>query len=527
MTLRADPEDLVLHERIFQPHFVVNALRDRLQRPLVKTADGRVITAGEFRDLVSCCAQALRRLGIDGNARVGILSPNRPDVLCITAACLLEKYVLVPLHPAGSLDDHLYVVDDAEIDVLIFDPAQFSERADAIRQRTGTVKKFVSFGPSAIGVDLYELMAAVTPGPLVAPVLSGEEPYRLSYTGGTTGKPKAIVGTHRTGLAVLQIQLAEWEWPTEIRQLICAPLSHAGAAMFLPTLLRGGWILVLPNFDPLKVMEAIQEHRITCVMLVPTMIYALLDHPRLHEFDLSSLETVFYGASAMSPGRLREAIAKFGRIFFQFYGQVEAPMTITVMRRQEHDPDIPLRLASCGRPVPWLHVALLDDDCREVPTGEPGEICVRGPLVMSGYLKRPAETASAFGGGWLHTGDVAIRDEEGFFRIVDRKKDMIVTGGFNVYPREIEDVLSEHPSVSNAAVIGVPDARWGEAVKAIVVLKADARPCAEELIALVRQKKGPVQAPKTIEFVERLPLTPVGKPDKKALRRQYSSPAYG
>jgi fatty-acyl-CoA synthase len=250
------------------------------------------------------------------------------------------------------------------------------------------------------------------------------------------------------------------------------------------------------------------------------MIYALLNHPRLAEFDLSSLETVFYGASAMSPTRLREAIAKFGPVFFQFYGQVEAPMTITVLRRSEHDVDNPHRLASCGRPVPWVDVALLDDKFREVPPGEAGEICVRGPLVMAGYLNRPELTAEALAGGWLHTGDIAVRHPDGFLRIVDRKKDMIITGGFNVYPREIEDVLSCHPAVSNCAVIGIPDEHWGEAVKAVVVLRNGATTCVDELKAFVRDRKGPIQTPKSVDFVSAIPLTPVGKPDKKKLRTQ-------
>jgi fatty-acyl-CoA synthase len=254
------------------------------------------------------------------------------------------------------------------------------------------------------------------------------------------------------------------------------------------------------------------------------MIYALLDHPRFDEFDLSSLETIFYGASAMSPTRLREAIARFGPVFFQFYGQSEAPMSLTILRRAEHQPDDPMRLTSCGRPVPWVEVALLDDQNRPVAMGEPGEICARGPLVMGGYHNKPEQTAEALAGGWLHTGDVAVADDEGFLRIVDRKKDMIVTGGFNVYPREIEDVLGGHPFVSNCAVVGVPDARWGEAVKAVVVLRPGAAPCADELIALVRARKGSVQAPKTIDFVDAIPVTALGKADKKTLRARYATP---
>ncbi len=293
--------------------------------------------------------------------------------------------------------------------------------------------------------------------------------------------------------------MAEWEWPCPPRVLACTPLSHAGAALFLPTLLKNGTLLVLPRFDPVAAMQAIQEHRINCMMLVPTMIYALLDHPRFGEFDLSSLETVFYGASAISPARLKEAIERIGPVFFQFYGQAECPMAITVMRKAEHDVNDPRRLASCGRPVPWVHVELLDSNNGPVRDGEPWEICVRGPLVMDGYRDNPELTAQTFAGGWHHTGDVAVRDPGGFLRIIDRTKDMIVTGGFNVYPREIEDILAEHPAVAQSAVIGVPHSKWGEAVKALVVLRAGQAVSAEELIDWVAQRKGSFQAPKTVD----------------------------
>jgi fatty-acyl-CoA synthase len=196
-------------------------------------------------------------------------------------------------------------------------------------------------------------------------------------------------------------------------------------------------------------------------------------------------------------------------------------MTITVLRKEEHRVGDPARLASCGRPVPWLDVTLLDDHGDEVEAGDPGEICVRGPLVMKEYLNKPEETAAAFEFGWLHTGDVARADDEGFLTIVDRKKDMIITGGFNVFPRELEDVLSSHPAVSAAAVIGIPDEKWGEAVKAVVVRRPGADVEAAELIDLVKARKGSVSAPKSVDFVDAIPLSPLGKPDKKSLRAQY------
>jgi fatty-acyl-CoA synthase len=212
---------------------------------------------------------------------------------------------------------------------------------------------------------------------------------------------------------------------------------------------------------------------------------------------------------------------RFGPVFMQLYGQSEAPNCVTTLRRAEHDPAYPERLASCGMPSAGVQVKLLDDDGHEVPVGEVGEICCRGPLVMAGYWNKPEETEKAFRHGWLHTGDLARRDADGYLYIVDRSKDMIISGGFNVFPREVEDVLTRHPDVAAAAVIGVPDPKWGEAVKAVVVLRPGATPNAEALIALVRDAKGVVQAPKSVDFTDALPVTGLGKPDKKAIRAQY------
>src|SRR5688500_14450310 len=223
---------------------------------------------------------------------------------------------------------------------------------------------------------------------------------------------------------------------------MCTPLSHAGAAFFVPTVMKGGSLYVLARFDPAEVLRTIEEQRITATMLVPSMLYALMDHPDSRTRDLSSLETVYYGAAAINPVRLAEAIERFGPIFAQYYGQSEAPMAITYLARGDHTP---ARLSSCGRPSALLRTALLDEDGKPVAVGEPGEICVAGPLLAAGYWNLPDATAETFRDGWLHTGDVAREDADGFWYIVDRTKDMIVTGGFNVFPREVEDVIATHP----------------------------------------------------------------------------------
>jgi len=513
-----DPTDL--HRDVYMPDLMAYALSSDPDRPCVYLGD-QVLTKGGVRDEVSRYCQAYASIGVTQGSRMAILSSNRPEVLYQMAANQITGCRGAALHPMGSLEDHVYVLEDSGCEFLIFDPPAFGARAAEIKERLPHLT-LLGFGPSDVGDhDLLALTAPFEPAPLMPARVNGDDVAGLAYTGGTTGKPKGVMSTYRSGSTMLKIQMSDWEWPDELRFLMCTPLSHAGAAFFVPTLLLGGSLVVLPYFEPGSVLKAIQDYRITATMLVPTMLYMVMDHPDFDTADLSSLETVYYGAAAMSPTRLQEAIDKLGPIFFQYYGQAECPMTITVLKKNEHDRDNLDRLATCGRPVPWVHVALLDDEGNVVPRGEPGEICVQGPLVMNGYLNKPDQTAEAFEFGWLHTGDIAREDEDGFYTIVDRKKDMIVTGGFNVFPREVEDVISTHPSVANVAVVGVPDEKWGEAVKAVVVLRPGASVDGDELIELVKQHKGAVQAPKSVEFVEAIPVSPLGKADKKTIRAQY------
>jgi len=518
----APPPPSALHRPVTVPDLLVRALDAHPDRPAVYLGD-QVLTSRQLRDQISCICQAYAAIGIHQGSPVAMLSRNRPEVLMAMGANMVTGCRVTSLHPMGSLEDQAYVLEDTGTETLVFDPDAFSQRAEALAAMVPGVKRLLALGPTPVGADLMAEASAHHPAPLRPPPVAPEDVAGLAYTGGTTGKPKGVMGTYRGGAAMTTIQMAEWEWPEETRFLICTPLSHAGAAFFVPTLLRGGSIVVLPGFDPATVLETIERHRITATMVVPTMLYALLDHPDLATRDISSLETVYYGAAAISPTRLAEAIERMGPIFFQFYGQAECPMTITVLRKAEHDVTRPERLASCGRPVPWLDVALLDDQCRPVAHGEPGEICCRGPLVMEGYWKKPEQTAEALAGGWLHTGDVARADDEGFLTIVDRKKDMIVSGGFNVFPREVEDVISTDPDVSAVAVIGVPDDTWGEAVKAVVVPRPGVEIDPARLIALVKARKGSVHAPKSVDVIDAIPLSPLGKPDKKALRERYWS----
>ena len=516
MTAAYDP----LRAPVSESHLLVQALQTFPDR-VAFFHDGGELTYAQLEAKISQFVQALTALGLAPGEHVGVLCGNRMETLFVTLSANMLGLVLVPLHPRGSAADHRYIVDDAQIRTLIFDPAYYAARARELCD--AGVTKLISLGPDHAGTDLVEAAQARVPAKLRAPVVAADALCRISYSGGTTGVPKGIMGTYGMMLTKTLIQITDWEWPSEIRQLVCAPLSHAGGSVVLPTLMRGGSLIVLQTFDPAAVFRAIEQHRITCVLLVPTMIYALLDHVDFSKHDLSSLEAIYYGASPMSPARLREGIERLGQVFFQFYGQTEAPMSVCVLRRAEHDPRSLDRLASCGRPASWVRVALLDDNGAEIEGGAPGEICVQGPLVTPGYWRKPEETRAAFEGGWLHTGDIAVRQADGLLRIVDRKKDMIISGGFNVFAREVEDVIAEHPAVSACAVIGVADAHWGEAVTAIVVCKPEASVPADDLVALVKARKGAVQAPKRIIFVDQLPITGLGKPDKKALRAQYAA----
>ncbi len=510
----------ILRKPISSNHFVAQALSRDLDRLVLIGVDGERVTAGDMRDAVSRLQQLFESLEPKPR-RAAILAKNRVELVFVSNAFSFAEIVTTTLHPMGSLEDYLYVLNDAEIDTLVYDADRYETTVQDLKARAPQIRHFLSMGDSEIGENVMKAAQRFTPRQLEAPLIDPTAMRGIAYSGGTTGSPKGIMVTHQSIVTSTILQLTDWEWPHEIRHLICAPLSHAGASVLNPILMKGGHMVVMEAFNPLDAMRLIEEHRITSVLMVPTMVISMLDHPQFGEFDLSSLEVVFYGASAFPVARLKDAIEKLGPIFMQFYGQAEAPMSISVMRRKDHDLTNPERLAGCGRPTSLAEVALLDDDLNEVPDGEPGEICVRGPLVMGGYLNKAEQTEEVFKGGWLHTGDVAVRSADGFLRIVDRKKDMIISGGFNVYAREVEDVIVDQPGVRQAAVIGVPDPKWGEAVKAVVVIEPGASISADEIIAAVRARKGAIHAPKTVDFVDALPLTAIGKPDKKALRQRY------
>lgn len=496
---------------------VLRALARRADHLAFRQAD-REFSGRATADLIARMQRVIGDIAPRGS-RVALLGGNRAEIWCAGIAAQLSGMVVSWLHPLASLDNQRGQLEAYGADLLIVDAVNHGARGCELAADPQLGCQHLALGPAGHAPDLLALCeqaGSCTPVDLSRP----DEIATINFTGGTTGKSKGAVRRHSVLAASTVAIMADFDLPETPRYLAAGPISHVTGTKILPTLLRGGSVHLLPRFDVGEFCSVVERQKINTTTLVPTMIYSLLDSDMVDRADLSSLELLLYGASAMSPSRLVEGIERIGPIFSQLYGQTEC-YPIAVMPKADHDPARPEILASCGFPVTSCDVRLLGDDGNAVAAGEAGEICVRGPYVMDYYLDEPELTEETLAGGWLRTGDVARADEEGRLFIVDRKKDMIVTGGFNVYPREVEDVLAGAPGVAAAAVIGVPDPRWGEAVTAIIVPRTDERIDPEALIALVRSRCGNVQAPKRIEIADSLPLTSIGKIDKKALRHRY------
>ncbi|PWU24771.1 MAG: acyl-CoA synthetase [Candidatus Rokuibacteriota bacterium] len=481
---------------------------------------GGSLTYFAVRRLIGRLQAAMAAAGLRKGQTAAFLSANSAETWCAGVAAQGLGLTVTWLHPLGALGDHLDVIEDSGASVLVVDPRTHGQRGGELAEKAaGQLDVVLTMARADFGRDI---MAAAENIGAAAPVdLATADDYAIiNYTGGTTGKPKGAIRRHRATAGYALSIVADFEIPDVPRYLAASPITHVAGSKVLPALLLGGTVHLMKGFDPEEFLATIEREKINFTLMVPTMIYVLLDHPRLDRTDLSSLRLLLYGASPMSPSRLAEGLERIGPVFSQLYGQTEC-YPVSVLRKADHDPRLPELFASCGFPVGSCSVTLRGDENEEVQPGEPGEICVRAPHAMEHYWKRPEQTAEAFKGGWLHTGDIARADERGYLYIVDRKKDMIVSGGFNIYPREVEDVLSSHPDVAMAAVIGVPHEKWGEAVTALIVAKSGAQPSSQALTQLVRDRKGALHAPKQIEFVESLPLTAVGKVDKKVLRAKY------
>jgi fatty-acyl-CoA synthase len=461
------------------------------------------VRAGRWRAL-------LHDLGLTQGARIAAYSGNSAHLIPAMLGVISGGYVFTPLNGRASVDDLCHVLRDAGVQVLLHSSTADGSVLEALRESAGPL--------ILVPLDAVESNQSGSEREDVSSVTDASLAM-LTYTGGTTGMPKGVSQSHRAVVQCLMTELAEWPWPRTPRLLVATPLSHGGRHLLLPTLWRGGLVVVLPSAETESIADAIRIWRVNCMFAVPSIMYRLLDRDREQDVDLASLEMMAYGGSPIDGTRLAEAIERWGAIFVQLYGQSEAPNMLAALQPEDHDLERKHLLRSCGRPILGVSLTIRDQDDHEAEAGVVGEICVRGRIVMDGYWNRPEETAAVFRDGWLRTGDLAYCDEDGYIYIVDRAKDMIITGGVNVFSREVEVALLAHPAVEDAIVIGVPDREWGEAVTAVVV--ASEAVSEGDLKAFVRSRKGPVHTPKTIDFVNALPLTELGKPDKKSVRERY------
>ncbi|AFQ51842.1 AMP-binding protein [Burkholderia cepacia] len=487
--------------------------------------DERSYTFQEIGELSCRIANGLLAAGFAKEAKAAVWADN--DVTGWSCALGMWRAGLayIPVNGRNAPAENQYVLDAFDCEVLFFHRA-FADAIDALRPSLPKVRLWV-----CIDADLpwAPSLATWSEGqPTTPPVVhcAMDDVVTVSATGGTTGLPKGVMNTHRSFQTYFANFMIAMSYGAERPvNLAAAPMTHTAGMMSLPCTARGGTVVVLPKPDPALLLGAIVKHRVTEFFLPPTVIYRLLDIPGIDQVDFSSLRYFLYGAAPMSVEKLKRAIDVFGPVMTGGYGQTEAPASISYLTPAEHFVDGALapdeRLASVGRPNPLVRVEIIDEHGEVLKPGETGEICVRGDLVMKGYYRAPDKTAETIVDGGLHTGDIGHLDRDGYLHITDRKKDMIISGGFNVYPSEVEQVIWAHPAVQDCAVIGVPDDKWGEAVKAVVELNAGQQVSADELIALCKAQLGSVKAPKSVDFIAALPRSTAGKVLKKDLREQY------
>ncbi|NYT25719.1 AMP-binding protein [Alcaligenaceae bacterium] len=495
---------------------ILHALDRHGEKTALVNPDGAEMTYAGLRDRIQTAMYMLADHGAQRGDCIMHLTTNRSEAFAAVAACYIAGYIVVAPHFSGSLEDQLYILKSCKARLLIVDGA-FTARALALNERLDNCLTILSHDTGS-GVECLWDYDSPIDRQQFRVISVPDDVVRLIYTGGTTGKPKGVMASSHSIAMNAMLRMAAHDW-RGINYLCASPMSHAAGQLIVPVMSQGGTVFFHNGFDEDDVFDALETGKVNALYVVPTMLYKLLDHLRARQTSYDNLRMVMYGASPISPVRLKEARDLLGPVLIQHYGLSEAPSTLLFLDETDHLDDS--CLSSAGRPYFGVNICLLDENGCEVMPGDIGEICVRTPLVMVGYWDEPELTAQAMQGGWLHSGDLARRDERGYYFLVDRKKDLIISGGFNVYPKEVEDIIAMHPSVADVAVIGVPDATWGEAVKALVVPRPGQPTDGREIIAYVKRMKGSILAPKSIDFVSRIPTTPLGKPDKKAMRAAY------
>ncbi|ABM57590.1 AMP-binding protein [Verminephrobacter eiseniae] len=486
----------------------------------------RSYTFTQARELSCRVAHGLLAAGLAKEAKVAVLSMNDPVAWICALGLWRAGLAWIPVNSRSTAGENRFILDGFDCEALFFQKA-FAGMVAELRPQLPRIRLWVCIDDELADAPSLQHWCGQQPGTAPDVRMLPDDIITVMPTGGTTGAPKGVMNTHRSVQTFVAHYMIACSYGSDEHpvNLAAAPITHTAGVLGIPCTARGGTVVVLPSPDPAGMFEAIARHRVTELFLPPTVIYRLLGIPGIERIDFSSLKYFMYGAAPMSVQKLKQAIAVFGPVMLGGYGQTEAPASIAYLRPDEHFVNGQLasdeRLSSVGRPNPLIRVEILDEQQRCLPAGQSGEICVRGDLVMKGYYKQPERTAETIVDGWLHTGDMGHLDAEGYLHITDRKKDMIISGGFNIYPGEIEQVIWSHPAVQDCAVIGVPDEQWGEAVKAVVELKPAQSVTAAELIALCKQKLGSMKAPKSVDFIAALPRSPVGKVLKKDLRQAY------
>jgi len=492
--------------------------------------DDRHYSFDEVGELSCRIANGLLAAGFPKETKGAIWAGNDVAAWTCTLGLWRANMCWIPVGAKNSAEENHYLLDAFDCEILFFQQA-FAPIIAELKPRLPKIKLLVCVdgdAPQIKGAVSLDAWTQNQPSTRPAVAVDLDDVIMLSATGGTTGKPKGVMNTHRSAqtFCAHYLMSCHYQAGEKIVNLAAAPMTHTAGVLSVPCTARGGTVVVVTKPDPAVLLAAIPKYQVTELFLPPTVIYRLLDIPELgKKVDFSSMKYLMYGAAPMSVEKLKQAIGIIGPVMMGGYGQTECPASIAYLPPDEHFTDGMLasdqRLASVGRPNPLISVEIMDDANRILAHGDSGEICVRGDLVMKGYYKAPDKTAETIIDGWLHTGDIGHIDADGYLHITDRKKDMIISGGFNVYPSEVEQVIWSHPAVQDCAVIGVPHPDWGESVKAVVELNAGQSITAEALIELCKQKLGSVKAPKSVDFVDALPRSAVGKVLKKDLRERY------